>query len=98
MSVSVLTVWLESLLTDWMPQFCWHAAHGSLKMQNTSKRDQSDDVLELLYMLLLPCHCQSISGSQHPASPIVSDNKGRCEGQKKQTYRGQSMRHVLHLQ
>lgn len=34
----------------------------------------------VIYLVLLPCHCQSISGSQHPASPIVSDNKGLYVG------------------
>lgn len=36
------------------------------------------DVLCYCACLLLPCHRQNISGSQHPALPIVSGNKGLC--------------------
>lgn len=46
--------------------------------------------------VLLPCHCQSISGSQHLALPSVSDNKGPCVNVRTHTHKQYIKQHEAH--
>lgn len=100
MSVSVLTVWQAVVVltagpdSRW-PNICgsWYGLWSSACMLLMSCiwcrfPVRGTNVMSYCISLLLPCHCQNISGSQHPALPIVSDNKGPC-------VQGQTHKHIF---